>query len=782
MDFFAGTSAQPRDYQSRICEKAIQMFDGHWQNRAGETPPSAKSVLIDAPTGSGKTVVGLAIAQYGHLLGKRIGWVAMRRNLLVQAAHMRDKFGFDVPDMKFISMFDKNPPTDIDWLLIDECLPYDMMVDVLVDGIPNKVMIGDLVTKNIGTHVLSYSHEDKSTTYQPITTRMCMGVKSILEFTIKTDNGTKYIQMTDNGRIWTQDGYKGADNVNIGDKVLHIESCCATFLSHETRTNSKIRTKKIRSRPKSPRTHGTTLQMWMQTKSSLVFIYPQIQNISIQSPSKKCSFDSFNQKTRTNNSRNSTGGWFYFNQQKSNYENPYRGSQIKNTALHKKTVGLRELVKKRIKFHLSFETQNCEELRFWKRSGCVLDIITPKNLQNLDTFIHTKKDHHRRLFEETNNTWASCLVDGRRFNYINGNSLLFYQRTENHIKMVEGSVQNNWLHRQRQESRSILHKISTAECLQNAKASIPICNSVDVLQNGSILTDIIKQGEITDIRRIESKETFDIGVANNHNFFANTVLVHNCSHDATNSMAHIHATVKPERVIGLSATPYRSDHARLSFERVIKDIGIHELIDQGWLSPYSHFTIPSYNPESVTNLYGDNPGKWGKSIMFFLTMAECEATKALLEQKGIVSEIVWGGSDRFDQLQRFQDGKIHVLISMSILTEGFDSEDLQTVFVRPSSKGPTIQMAGRVLRKCDGIETKNIIQCQDTRCPFTKIARPARSYLLVQDEFRSLALNVNIERISNQMIHQLVASSPKLPIFIQKAKSKLRRSRRSGVL
>ncbi len=532
MYFFAGTSAQPRDYQSRICDKAIQMFDGHWQNHAGETPPSAKSVLIDAPTSCGKTVIGLAIAQYGHSIGKRIGWVAMRRNLLVQAAQMRDKFGFNVPDMKFISMFDRNPPTDVDWLFVDECLPYNVLVDTLVNGIPRKVTIGDIVTKNIGTHVLSYSHESNSLDYQLIKSRARMGIKPVLEFTIMTDNGIKQLWMTDNGRIWTQNGYRRADSVNIGDGVLHIESC----------------------------------------------------------------------------------------------------------------------------------------------------------------------------------------------------------------------------------------------------------DPVNVLQDGSILTNFVGQGKIISISRIESEETFDISVSNNHNFFANSILVHNCSHDATDSMAHIHSSIQPEKVIGLSATPYRSDHARLSFERVIKDVGIHELIDQGWLSPYSHFTIPSYNPESVTDLYSGSPDRWGKSIMFFLTMAECEATRALLEKNGTISEIVWGGSDRFDQLQRFQEGKIQVLISMSILTEGFDSEDLQTVFVRPSSKGPTIQMAGRVLRKHDGIEAKNIIQCQDTRCPFTKIARPRNSYLLVQNEFRSLESNVNIERISNQMIQKLVASSPKLPVFIQKAKSKLRRSRRSGVL
>ena len=52
-----------------------------------------------------------------------------------------------------------------------------------------------------------------------------------------------------------------------------------------------------------------------------------------------------------------------------------------------------------------------------------------------------------------------------------------------------------------------------------------------------------------------------------------------------------------------------------------------------------------------------------------------------------------------------------------VLTEGFDDPTLQTVWVRPSGRGPTIQMAGRVLRKC-GDMVKQIVQCRETRHPF----------------------------------------------------------------
>jgi superfamily II DNA or RNA helicase len=361
IDFFAGTSAQSRPYQVRICNKAIAMIGGHWVARDGTTPDAAKSVLIDAPTGSGKTVVALALAQYGaQQLGKRIGWVAMRRNLLQQAREMRDAFGFQIPNMRFISMFEQDPPKDVDWLIVDEA-----------------------------------------------------------------------------------------------------------------------------------------------------------------------------------------------------------------------------------------------------------------------------------------------------------------------------------------------------------------------------------------------------------------------QHDATSSMAHIHNRIQPEKVIGLSATPFRSDRAQLAFERIIKDAGIHTLITEGYLSQFDHYTIPTYSPAAIAGLFQNHPEKWGKSIVFFRTMEDCAEMARLFHQIGVKTDIVWGGSDRERQIEAFRNGKLDVLISMSILTEGFDLEDLLTVFVRPSSKLPTTQMAGRVLRKCFIHEAKQIVQCQDTRHPFIKTATARMSYIQFGNNFRSLSKNENVDRVAKYYAARILKSVPKIPKFLE---------------
>ena len=362
---FAGTSAQPRDYQERICRKVLSMMDGTWQARDGRTPEAAKSVLIEAPTGSGKTVMSLAIAQWGARHGHRIGFVAMRRNLLTQAASMKEQFRFHVPNMRFVSMFDSSPPTDVDWLFVDEA-----------------------------------------------------------------------------------------------------------------------------------------------------------------------------------------------------------------------------------------------------------------------------------------------------------------------------------------------------------------------------------------------------------------------QHDSTASMAHIHAMIKPKRVIGLSATPYRSDHAQLAFERVVRDVGIHTLIQEGWLSEYDHYTIPKYSPEAIAEMFRKDREKWGKSVVFFLTKDDCDRASALLTAAKVRNEVVWGGSDREAQIAAFRDGKVQVLVSMSILSEGFDADDMKTVFIRPSSRLPGVQMGGRVLRKHDDHPVKQIVQCQETRHPFVKTARAKTAWVQVGDEFRSLTKNENIDATARHYARQVVHADSALPAFVLKRKSR----------
>jgi superfamily II DNA or RNA helicase len=237
------------------------------------------------------------------------------------------------------------------------------------------------------------------------------------------------------------------------------------------------------------------------------------------------------------------------------------------------------------------------------------------------------------------------------------------------------------------------------------------------------------------------------------------LIVDEAQHDATRSMASLHAAVGSSRVLGLSATPWRADRLGLCFERSVRDAGIRQLVLDGYLSPFAHYTINAYSPESVAATFLREPARWGRTLMFFRTIAECRACAGLLAAAGVPCEVVTGSSDREAQIERFEAGECRVMLSVAVLTEGFDCPGLETVFCRPAGRGPTVQMAGRVLRRAEGIAHKSIVQCQATSHPFTATALPMVQYVEAAEGWRSIGLNDRVERATARMLEMLVSLS-----------------------
>jgi superfamily II DNA or RNA helicase len=248
------------------------------------------------------------------------------------------------------------------------------------------------------------------------------------------------------------------------------------------------------------------------------------------------------------------------------------------------------------------------------------------------------------------------------------------------------------------------------------------------------------------------------------------LVVDEAQHDAAGSMAHLHNIIRPRFILGLSATPFRADKVKLCFDTVLRDAGIAPLIQDGYVSRYHHYTIPAYTPAAVAGLYAREPRRWGKSILYFHTLQQCAEAYAALAAHGVRCEVVTGSSDREAQLAAFEAGRVEVLINCLVLGEGFDCPDLQTVFCRPSSKGVTIQMCGRVLRKCLNLPFKQIVQCQKTRWPFPRTAAAAQQYTWVDGDWRSLEVNPRINALNCAMLQALARIEVRLPACLQQSR------------
>ncbi len=252
------------------------------------------------------------------------------------------------------------------------------------------------------------------------------------------------------------------------------------------------------------------------------------------------------------------------------------------------------------------------------------------------------------------------------------------------------------------------------------------------------------------------------------------LVVDEAQHDAAQSMAHLHQVIRPRFILGLSATPFRADRVKLCFDSVLKDAGIQTLIQDGYLSPYHHYTIPQHTPEEVVGHYLRERQRWGKSLLYFHTLEQCATADRLLRAAGVRSDVVSGSSDREGQLEAFQEGLLDVLSNCMVLSEGFDCPELQTVFCRPSCKGVTVQMAGRVLRKHPEVPVKQIVQCQRTRWPFIRTAAAQVQYTWSGDAWRSLQVNPLISAVNGRTLQALAKTETRLPDWLVKRTSRPR--------
>ncbi len=239
-------------------------------------------------------------------------------------------------------------------------------------------------------------------------------------------------------------------------------------------------------------------------------------------------------------------------------------------------------------------------------------------------------------------------------------------------------------------------------------------------------------------------------------------------HDAANSAANLHNVIRPDYVLGLSATPFRADNMKLCFDKVVKDAGIHQLIQDGFLSKFDHYTIPKWTPEWVTQMFCERPDYWGKSAFYWLKQEDSRQFADLMRAEGHEVLVVDDPKVFEGQLDRFKSGDCRLISNCMKLTEGFDDPSLETAWVRDGSQGPTMQMAGRAFRKHDSIPTKKIVQSSITKWPIMRTAHPNMQWIFRDGAWLSLELNDSIREIERNCLMAVAQADTELPDYLRK--------------
>ncbi len=225
---------------------------------------------------------------------------------------------------------------------------------------------------------------------------------------------------------------------------------------------------------------------------------------------------------------------------------------------------------------------------------------------------------------------------------------------------------------------------------------------------------------------------------------ADLVVLDEAHHEATQSCLNMYECCGNTLTLGLSATPLRTDRMKLSFQATVRCSSIQELIHMGVLSQYHSYVMPEWSVKLAAEIFCANPEKWGKTLAFFHTIQECRTFQKILDDHGIFCDIVTGKSDKDAQLQAFINGDIQVVANVSVLSEGFDLPELQTVFLRDASRLPTIQMAGRGLRRSPFKQHCNIVQSAESPFLVEKIAEAKESFRYIKGQWRSCSGNTKI--------------------------------------
>lgn len=219
---------------------------------------------------------------------------------------------------------------------------------------------------------------------------------------------------------------------------------------------------------------------------------------------------------------------------------------------------------------------------------------------------------------------------------------------------------------------------------------------------------------------------------------ADIVFIDEVHHCTSVSYKKILSSYQSSLIIGLTATPFRSDGKPLGevFEDVIVTASIQDLIDKNFLVRPRYYgakldlhnidiTRGDYNNEQLFE-YFDNKVLYdgvvdkfkqfgiGKTLIFCVNIQHSKNTCQSFLDAGYTAAHIDCDTDSQDRkriLREFAEGKYQILSNVAVFTEGFNLPTIQTIILNRAtkSKGLWIQCVGRGLRTTEGKENCIVI-------------------------------------------------------------------------
>jgi superfamily II DNA or RNA helicase len=214
------------------------------------------------------------------------------------------------------------------------------------------------------------------------------------------------------------------------------------------------------------------------------------------------------------------------------------------------------------------------------------------------------------------------------------------------------------------------------------------------------------------------------------------IVLDECHHAAAPTYRRLLGYFEPQFMLGLTATPDRTDQAdilALCDDNLVFNRDLFTGIEAGLLAPFHYFGIwdetvdyreipwrnGRFDPEQLTHKLATLGRarhalkEWReraqtRTLAFCVSIRHAEFMAQKFQQAGISAAAVYGGSQmgRAEALQRLGSGQLQVVFAVDLFNEGVDLPAIDTVMLlRPTeSRILFLQQLGRGLRRSPGKE------------------------------------------------------------------------------
>ena len=225
-----------------------------------------------------------------------------------------------------------------------------------------------------------------------------------------------------------------------------------------------------------------------------------------------------------------------------------------------------------------------------------------------------------------------------------------------------------------------------------------------------------------------------------------SIVIDEAHHAAAPSYRRIIDYFSPDFLLGVTATPQRSDSTRLIdvFDEIVYYRTIQDLIQDGWLAPLVGYRVKTSTDISEVEIQNgeysqsqleekiDNPERNAyvvsayrnlamdkKALVFASGVRHAENLAISFRQASVETAVIIGSTPREEResiLAQFATGQISVIVNVGVLTEGFDEPSLEAIILAKPTRSTLLytQIVGRGTRLFEGKEHCIIIDIADT--------------------------------------------------------------------